>query len=211
MTNEETKKALLQNGLTVADIEKFSEKFDTEKITEIVEKSANPNEAFEALHVFYPELEVENLQKQCDFVMEQVEAALKEKKNTGAMELTEEELDNVAGGGWFSDVGNWFKNNWKAVAVGAAIVVGSALVCTGVGAVVGAVIAKAAASAAASALTTAVAAAGCGAVTISSASVATVVAAGAASGALVGAGVGTVIGGAVTGALGATGVLGKVN
>lgn len=137
MTNDELKASLSQNGVTVAEIEKFSEKFDAEKISEIVEQSDNPAEA---LHKFYPELEIKELQKQCDFVIEQVEASLKIQKSLVPMELSEEELDNVSGGGWFSDIGDWCQKNWKAMAVGAAIVVGTALVCTGVGAAIGALV-----------------------------------------------------------------------
>ena len=131
------KQALAKTGVATADIEKISDKFDAEKITEIVEDSSNPKEAFEALHAFYPELEVEAMQKQCDFVVEQLEAAMKEKKQGEPMELTEDELENVAGGGWFSDWFNGLSSGWKKVVVGAAIVVGAALVCTGVGAAIG--------------------------------------------------------------------------
>ena len=140
MTNEEMKRALAQSGMATAEIEKVSDKYDAEKITELVETANTPEEAFAAIHAFYPELEVEALQKQCDFVKEQVEAALNEQKHNEPMELTEDELDNVAGGGFFDSVGSWFKNNWKAVAVGAAIVVGTALICTGIGAGAGAAI-----------------------------------------------------------------------
>ena len=140
MTNEEMKRALAQSGMATAEIEKVSDKYDAEKITELVETANTPEEAFAALHAVYPELEVEALQKQCDFVKEQVEAALNEQKHNEPMELTEDELDNVAGGGFFDSVGSWFKNNWKAVAIGAAIVVGAALICTGVGAGIGSTI-----------------------------------------------------------------------
>lgn len=138
MTNEEMKEMLVKGGATVADVEKAQEKFDADKITEIVEAANSPKEAFENLHAFYPELEVEKLQEQCDFIMEQVEASLKEEKSTEPMELTEDELENVAGGGFWGSVGNWFKKNWKAVAIGAAVAVGVALIATGVGAAVGA-------------------------------------------------------------------------
>ena len=130
------KMALAKDGLTAAEIEKVSEKYDAEKITELVEAASTPKEAMEALNTFYPELEVEALQKQCDFVMEQVEAAMKGQENAEPMELTEEELDMVSGGG----IGDWFKKNWKKVAIGAAIVVGAALICTGVGAGIGSTI-----------------------------------------------------------------------
>ena len=136
MTNEEMKMALAKDGLIATDIEKISEKYDAEKITEIVEAASTPKEAMEALNAFYPELEVEALQKQCDFVMEQVEAAMKGQENAEPMELTEKELDMVSGGG----IGDWFKKNWKKVAIGAAIVVGAALICTGVGAGIGSTI-----------------------------------------------------------------------
>ena len=192
MTNEEMKQVLAKGGVAEADIEKVSDKFDAEKITEIVETASTPKEALEALHAFYPELEVEALQKQCDFVMEQVEAAMKgqRQENAEPMELTEEELDNVAGGGFFDSVGGWFKKNWKKVAIGAAIVVGAALVCTGVGAAVGACITS-------SALTTVATGA-------TSFMYVEVVTTAAATGALIGAGVGTAAGGAVVGGLAGT-------
>ena len=192
MTNEEMKQVLAKGGVAEADIEKVSDKFDAEKITELVEAASTPKEALEALHAFYPELEVEALQKQCDFVMEQVEAAMKgqRQENAEPMELTEEELDNVAGGGFFDSVGGWFKKNWKKVAIGAAIVVGAALVCTGVGAAVGACITS-------SALTTVTTGA-------TSFMYVEVVTTAAATGALIGAGVGTAAGGAVVGGLAGT-------
>ena len=125
MTNEEMKMAFAKSGVAEADIEKISDKFDAGKITEIVEAANTPKEALEALHAFYPELEVEALQKQCDFVKEQVEAAINEQKQKQnvPMELTEEELDNVAGGGFFDSVGSWFKNNWKKILIGIGVAV----------------------------------------------------------------------------------------
>lgn len=138
MTNEEMKEILVKGGASVADVEKAQERFDADKITEIVEAANSPEEAFENLHTFYPELEVKKLQEQCDFIMEQVEASFKEQKQAEPMELTEDELENVAGGGFWGSVGNWFKKNWKAVAIGAAVAVGVALIATGVGAAVGA-------------------------------------------------------------------------
>ena len=137
MTNPEMEAILTKGGISAEDVEKISGKFDVEKITEIVEASSSPKDAFEAIHSFYPELEVEKLQKQCNFVMEQVEAAMKDHKQNEPVELTEDELENVAGGGLFDSIGGWFKDNWKKVAVGAAIAVGVALVCTGFGSLVG--------------------------------------------------------------------------
>ena len=145
MTNEEMKMALAKGGVSTADIEKVSDKFDAEKITEIVEAASTPKEALEALNAFYPELEVEKMQEQMDFVQSQFEAAVKGEKSSEAVELTEEELDNVAGGG-FCD---WWSRNWKTVAIGAAILAGTVLICTGVGAIAGSFVTASAASAAA--------------------------------------------------------------
>ena len=202
MTNEEMKQALANGGVSTAEIEKVSDRFDAEKITELVEEANTPEEAFAAIHEFYPELEVEALQKQCDFVKEQVEAALNEQKQSEPMELTEDELDNVAGGGFFDSVGGWFKKNWKAVAVGAAIVVGTALICTGIGAgagaaityVTGSAIIKSAGIALITPTLTSLANAACISVLTG-------------TGAAIGAGVGAAIGAGVTGALAGTGNL----
>lgn len=123
MTNEEMKEILVKGGASVADVEKAQERFDADQITEIVEAANSPEEAFENLHAFYPELEVKKLQEQCDFIMEQVEASFKEHKQNEPMELTESELEMVAGGGFWGSVGNWFKKNWRTVAIVAAGVV----------------------------------------------------------------------------------------
>ena len=202
MTNEEMKRALAQSGMATAEIEKVSDKYDAEKITELVETANTPEEAFAALHAVYPELEVEALQKQCDFVKEQVEAALNEQKHNEPMELTEDELDNVAGGGFFDSVGSWFKNNWKAVAVGAAIVVGTALICTGIGAGAGAAITYATGSAI-------IKSAGIALITptLTSLANAACISVLTGTGAAIGAGVGAAIGAGVTGALAGTGNL----
>ena len=183
MTNEEMKMALAKGGVAEADIEKVSDKFDAEKITELVEAASTPKEALEALHAFYPELEVEKMQEQMDFVQSQFDAAAKGEKSGETVELTEKELDMVSGGG----IGDWFKKNWKKVAIGAAIVVGTALVCTGVGAAIGVAINSASIAAA----TAAYGAAGVyfGATSAIS------------TGALIGAGVGAAAGGAVVGGL----------
>ncbi|MBQ1661182.1 MAG: hypothetical protein II054_01650 [Treponema sp.] len=138
MTNEEMKEMLVKGGASVADVEKAQERFDADKITEIVEAANSPEEAFENLHAFYPELEVKKLQEQCDFIMEQVEASFKEHKQNEPMELTESELEMVAGGGFWGSVGNWFKKNWKTVAIVAAGVVIGAVTCGAGGAVIAA-------------------------------------------------------------------------
>ena len=115
MTNEEMKNGLSKAGIATADIEKFTSKYDAEKITEIVENASSPKEAFENLHAFYPELKVEDLQKHCDFIADQLNINQKidpEEK----IELTEEELENVSGGGWKE-----LNYGWKMLIVGAAL------------------------------------------------------------------------------------------
>jgi len=121
MTNAEYRKILEDNGIAAADIKKIQYKFDAEKITETVENATSPDEAFKALHDLYPELKVEELKKQSNFMMNQLAQAVEEVKKKGSVELTAEELDCIAGGGIFSDIGNWFSNNWKKILVGAAI------------------------------------------------------------------------------------------
>lgn len=134
MTNEEMKAVLAKAGVAESEIENVSNKFDAEKITEIVEAASTPKEAFEKLHAFYPELAVEEMQKQCEFIQDQFEAATNAKMEKESVELTENELEMVCGGG----IGDWFKKNWKTVAAVAAVAVGAALVVTGVGCLVAA-------------------------------------------------------------------------
>ena len=186
MTNEEMKMALAKDGLTAADIENVSEKYNAEKITEIVEAASTPKEALEALHAFYPELEVEKMQEQMDFVQSQFDAAAKGE----TVELTEEELDMVSGGG----IGDWFKKNWKKVAIGAAIVVGAALICTGVGAGIGSTIVAGTVNIVHTTATAIITEIG---VDVMATGI----------GAAIGAGVGAAVGGAVVGGLAGTGNL----
>ena len=205
MTNEEMKMAFAKSGVSTADIEKISEKYDAEKITELVEAANTPEEAFAAIHAVYPELAVSELEKQCDFMREQFEATLKEQKQGETVELSEDELDNVSGGGFFGDVGNWFKNNWKAVAVGAAIVVAcvATVATAGAGAgLVGGVIAWGASSFGVGGSLSTLAAMGTAAIGLTGVTTATAIGAGV--GAAVGAGAGAAI-------LGATDVLSKAN
>lgn len=128
MTNTEVRKILEKNGLSAQEIKLLQDKFDFEKINDTVKKASNPSEAFEALHKLYPELKVEKLKNQSNFMMSQISAAVDEVKQKGPMELSQEELENVAGGGIFSDIGNWFSNHWKEILVGAAIIVAGAAV-----------------------------------------------------------------------------------
>ena len=204
------KQALAKGGVSAADIEKVSGKFDAEKITEIVEAASSPKEAFENLHAFYPELEVEALQKQCDFVMEQIEAAMKEQKKSEAVELTDEELENVAGGGFWGSVGDFFKDNWKKLAVGAAVVVGTALVCTGIGAGVGIAMYSGAASAAVGSCSLALGAGAVSAGTVLGTATG-ILATGVGVAAGVGGAIGSAVGGVTTAVLAGTGVLDKLD
>ena len=50
MTNEDLKTVLIQNGVSAKDYEKIADKVDVAKISEIVESTSSPKEAFEALH-----------------------------------------------------------------------------------------------------------------------------------------------------------------
>ena len=137
MTNEEMKMLLKKNGVSDENIEKTSAKYDAEKITEIVESASNQKEAIMAIHKLYPELEVSRLEESMTFMQDQLESAVKEQYEQGKIELSSEELENVAGGGFFDAVGSFFKNHWKAILIGAAIVVGVALAAGTLGAGVG--------------------------------------------------------------------------
>ena len=119
MTNEDLKTVLIENGVAEKDYEKIADKVDVSKISQIVEATSSPKEAFEALHAFNPALEIEELQKKCDFVIEQARTAAMQTKGA-TIELTEQELDSVAGGGLF----DWFSNlspTWKGVIIGVAV------------------------------------------------------------------------------------------
>ena len=190
MTNADVKEAFGKMGLSTEDTDRVLERFDAEKITEIVEGTNSPDEAFEAIHKAYPELEVGKMKEQVDFMREQMEAAVKEHKEKAPVELTQSELENVAGGGFWSDVGTWLTKNWKAIAVGAAIVVGAALIGTGIGAAIG------------STMFTFVEVLGGMGFAMGTL---------AGPGALIGGAIGLGVGGITTGILGGTGVLSKIN
>ena len=124
MTNAELKGNLLKTGVKAEDIAKIEGKVDAEKITEAVEKAATVEEGIKAVCKLYPELNEKELKKQMDFYADQLSSSnsAKTKKSDEAMELTEDELEHVAGGAGSS--------NWKAVLIGVAC----ALVCAGVAA-----------------------------------------------------------------------------
>lgn len=132
MTNSEMKSILVKSGLTEADAEKTTEKFDAEKISDIIDAAHSPEEAFKNLHDFYPELEVDKLQEQCDFIQAQFESAINGNNEKATFELSEKELDMVSGGGFV----DWFKRNWKQVVTGAVLTVVGGIVTT-VGVVTG--------------------------------------------------------------------------
>ena len=73
MTNEKIKEVLKNGGVSTADIEKIQRKFNLEKITEIVDVASSPVEAFNSLHKVYPELEIEKLDEECKFVIDQIQ------------------------------------------------------------------------------------------------------------------------------------------
>ena len=54
-----------------------------------MEAANTPEEAFAAIHAFYPELEVEKMQAQMDFVQSQFEAAAKSEKSGETVEPLE--------------------------------------------------------------------------------------------------------------------------
>lgn len=125
MTNAELKGNLLKTGVKAEDIAKIEGKVDAEKITEAVEKAATVEEGIKAVCKLYPELNEKELKKQMDFYADQLSSSnsAKTKKLDEAMELTEDELEHVAGGAGLS-------NNWKAILIGVAC----ALVCAGIAA-----------------------------------------------------------------------------
>ena len=137
MTNAEMKTIMAKSGVSTEVVNKISDKFDFEKINEIIEGANEPEAAINAIHDFYPELEISKLQEQLDFVHGQFEKAYEEQKSKEPVELTENELDHVSGGG-FSDWWNNLGKGWKVALTVAAVIVGTTLVCTGIGALGGA-------------------------------------------------------------------------
>ena len=119
MTNNEMKSILVKSGFAEEAAERATKKFDAEKITDIIEATSSPEEAFKKLHDFYPELEVEKLQEQCDFIQEQLEVSMNGNNEKAVFELSEKELDMVSGGGF----GDWFRRNWKQIVTGAVLTV----------------------------------------------------------------------------------------
>ena len=118
MTDAEMRDVLKQLGANETDINKVSESLDAEKLTMIVEGAKNSEEAIAAIGKAFPFIDVKELQKRYDFIFGQASAASKEAKSKAPVQLTKEELENVAGG---SSVGDWLKKNWRGVVVGAVL------------------------------------------------------------------------------------------
>ena len=77
MTNSELKTVLLKAGLRKEMISEFQYNFDVERISMVVEASSCPEIAFSAIHHIYPQLEVADLQKECESISSQFKAAWK--------------------------------------------------------------------------------------------------------------------------------------
>ena len=113
-------------GMSKEVLEKLESKYDVEKMTDVVERSSNPDEAIKAIHELYPDIDATELKKQYDFYEAQFNAS--EEKLDKPMELTDGELENVAGG-----AANWWSRNWKKFVVGLAIAVAGVLLGGGLG------------------------------------------------------------------------------
>ena len=130
MINEKLKELMEQSGVPQAQIQEIQEKYDFDKIYEIINSSENPKEALEKVNAFYPDLEVAKMQEQMDFIQSQIEAAAHGEKTEIPIELTEDELDSVVGGSW---LGDWLQGTARVV-VTAVIMTG---LCAATGAVAG--------------------------------------------------------------------------
>ena len=110
---------------------KISKKVDAEKLTEIVEKAKDPKTAIKGICKLYPEFNAKEMEEKLDFMAGQLQNSADEKKSAQPAELTENELEMVAGG---SSAGDWFSKNWKTLLLGMAIGVGAAFALSGVAA-----------------------------------------------------------------------------
>lgn len=108
-------KAIKEAKITAEDIKKASEKYDLEKISEVIRQAASPEEAFETIHALYPEFEVDLIKKQYERVQEEIKETILERKNADPNELTQQELESVVGGNIFNDIGKFFKDNWRTI------------------------------------------------------------------------------------------------
>ncbi len=119
MTNAEVITNLRKMDMDEKAIQYFDEKYDMEELSSLVDQASDPKEAIDAIHKLYPDLQVEELTKQCEFIAQQLKAG-NDPKNGEIQELTEDELSNVAGGGLFDWVDD-LSDGWKAVVKGAVI------------------------------------------------------------------------------------------
>ena len=118
MTNAEMKKSLKQLGVKDADIKKVEKDLDAEKLSVAVEKAKSPDEAIKAIAKACPSINAKELKKRYEFVSGQSAEVNKEvKKLKKPMQLTGDELENVAGG----SIGDWFSKNWKGILIGLAV------------------------------------------------------------------------------------------
>ena len=114
---------------------------DAEKLTDAVEKSKSPKEAFAAISKVCPSVDAKGLEKVYEFYAVQFVASYEEAngktKNASSkvMKLTEGELEQVAGGA--GSVGDWLGKNWKSLLVGVAIFAVAAVGCAIAGGVIG--------------------------------------------------------------------------
>ena len=68
MTSGQMRAVLARNGVGKEVIVKVSDEIDIEKISMIIEAATNPKSAFNAIHAFYPQFEVEKMQEQMDSI-----------------------------------------------------------------------------------------------------------------------------------------------
>ncbi|MBQ7158455.1 MAG: hypothetical protein IJS09_03380, partial [Treponema sp.] len=100
-------------------------------MTEIVEKAKDPKTAIKEICKLYPDFNAKEMEEKLDFMAGQLQNSADEKKSAQPAELTENELEMVAGG---SSAGDWFSKNWKTLLLGMAIGVGAAFALSGVAA-----------------------------------------------------------------------------
>lgn len=130
MTNEEFKVCLKKNGASEAEIEKITANYDIEEAERIIDAASSPREAFENIKKRFPEFDADEAMKKMDEIQRQLNEAAKEEKTGAPVQLTTEELDMIAGGGWWSD-------NWKRLAKAVGCGIAGALILGAGGAFIG--------------------------------------------------------------------------
>ncbi len=119
MANKEMQKALETLGLTAEETKKVLESADTQKITEIIARAKNADEAIAAITKEFPGVDAEALKAQFNETI----AKSKEEKLSAPKELTGDALASVAGG---SDSGD-DTLKWVLGGIGAVAVIGGAV------------------------------------------------------------------------------------